>query len=243
MNIATHAFLSLFLPPEDREPHTPRIHTIIQLSPAGEGSSHPPVEYYPSTLSHSWVIDPEREAPDLPRLRVQSVKQKRIPKANCTKTTFVITRPSRRSGMRENEDFEVVHLLFESWPAKSVPNSDGQRALRELMNVAYSVNTRPQYPNDGQLRGSGRALDPPILVHCAEGGRTGTFIALNSLLRSFKCIPSPYDDTHSPPKIPPSPLSPPPTGIALDPVLKEFDHLMDQRAHMVDNETQVCHCA
>ena len=272
MTYATHAFLSLFLPSEDTELRPPRIHTIIQLCPAGEGSSHPPAEYYPSSLSQSWTIHPERGpgTETLPPLVVQTVKQKRIPKASCTKTTFVISRPSRRhldsltrrgahhhlaitnseTQEEEQESFEVVHLLFEAWPAKSVPNSDGQRALKELMKAAYSTNTRPQYRLDeNNSYGHGTyeddpargpiTVDPPILVHCAEGGRTGTFIAINSLLRSYKCLPSPYDEAHSAPKMPTSGLGPAPSEIALDPVLREFDNLLDQRSHMVDNEAQV----
>jgi protein-tyrosine phosphatase len=225
----------MFLPPEDSEDDVPRIHTIIQLSPQAEGSSHPPEPYFPSVLSYSWTIHAERGSTTHVPLQVQTVKQRRYPRANCTKTTFMITRPTRRSNLQESASYEVVHLLFESWPAKSVPNSETHEALRELMNVAYHVNKRPQYTNN-ELAG-----DPPIVLTCAEGGRTGTFIALSSLLRSFRCIQSPYDDTHIAPRVPPSPLSPPSSEIALDPVLREIDHLLDQRMNMMDNENQVCY--
>ncbi|KAF9520223.1 hypothetical protein BS47DRAFT_1287462, partial [Hydnum rufescens UP504] len=243
---AVHAFLSLFLPPEDSLYPSARIHTIVQLSPQGEGSSHPPEPYFPPTLSHAYTIHAERGS-TLPPLQVQTIKQKRISKANCTKTTFVISRPTRRSQLRETESFEVVHLLFESWPAKSVPNSDGLRALIHLIHLIYPLNTRPQQRHshghdDGHYKPKPKKLphtDPPILVHCSEGGRTGTFIAINSLLRAQKCIPSPYDDIHTAPRIPPSPLGPPPSEIAADPVLREIDHIRDQRAAMIDNEAQV----
>lgn len=230
--------------------HLPRIHTIIQLSPQGEGSSHPPDPYFPNVLSSSWTINAERGSTTHPPLQVQTVKQKRHSRANCTKTTFLISRPTRppttgsaahhselRERERESPAYEVVHLLFESWPAKSVPNSESHRALREFMAIAYAVNTRPQYTPDGNLIEG--EYDPPIVLHCAEGGRTGTFIAINSLLRSYKCIQSPYDDTHVAPRMPSSPLGPPPTEIALDPVLRELDHLLDQRPNMIDNENQV----
>ena len=221
----------MFLPPEDIEGGVPRIHTIIQLSPQGEGSSHPPEPYFPNVLSHSWTIHAERGSTHVP-LQVQTVRQRRYPRANCTKTTFTITR-AKRSNPQESASYEVVHLLFESWPAKSVPNSGAHEALRELINVAYHVNKRPQYMND-ELTG-----DPPIVLTCAEGGRTGTFIALNSLLRWFRCIQSPYDEAHVAPRVPLSPLGPPRSDIALDPVLREIDHLLDERMNMIDNENQV----
>lgn len=144
--------------------------------------------------------------------------------------------------MKETESFEVVHLLFESWPAKSIPTSDGSRALMNLIHALYPINTRPQqsaYDEDWSGDTS-RHIDPPIVVHCSEGGRTGTFIALNSLLRKYKCISSPYDDTHTAPHIPPSPLGPPSSAIFNDPALREIDHIRDQRAAMVDSEAQVC---
>lgn len=221
----------MFLPPEDSEEQVPRMHTVIQLSPSGEGSSHPPEPYFPSVQSHAYTFYAERGSTDYAPLQVQTIKQKRYPRANCTKTTFQITRT--RSDPPENESFDVVHLLFESWPAKSVPKSDDHKALRELMAIAYRVNTRPQYPTS-ELPG-----DPPIVLHCAEGGRTGSFIAINSLLRSLRCIPSPYDEAHIAPRLPPSPLSPPPSEIAFDPVLRELDHLLDERPNMIDNENQV----
>lgn len=218
--------------------HLPRIHTIIQLSPQGEGSSHPPDPYFPNVLSTPWTINPERgSTTSHPGLIVQSIKQKRYSRANCTKTTFLINRPTALSALRESAAYEVVHLLFDSWPAKSVPNSDAHQALRELMTIAYAVNTRPQYTPDGNLIEG--EYDPPIVLHCAEGGRTGTFMAINSLLRSYKCIQSPYDNTHVAPRMPSSPLGPPPSEIALDPVLRELDHLLDQRPNMIDNENQV----
>ena len=139
------------------------------------------------------------------------------------------------------ESFEVVHLLFESWPAKSIPNSDGATALMNFINLVYPANTRPSnpplynpYPDSPLLQ-----PDPPIVVHCSEGGRSGTFLAINSLLRKYKCIASPYDDTHTAPHIPPSPLGPTPSDIFVDPVLREVDHLRDQRASLVDSEAQV----
>jgi len=223
----------MFLPPEDSDDDVPRIHTIIQLSPQGEGSSHPPEPYFPNVLSHSWTIHTERGSTHVP-LQVQTVKQRRYQRANCTKTTFIISRPTRRSNLQESSSYEVVHLLFESWPAKSVPNSEAHEALRELMDVAYHVNKRPQYMNNNELAG-----DPPIVLTCAEGGRTGTFIALNSLLRSFRCIQSPYDETHIAPRVPSSPLGPSSSEIALDPVLREIDHLLDERMNMIDNENQL----
>ncbi|KAF8321360.1 phosphatases II [Clavulina sp. PMI_390] len=290
-----HAFLSMFLPPEDPEDYLqggegaltsysssrsaprPRIHTIIQLSPPREGSSRPPDPYFPSVLTSSWTIHARSPSsaplhsgasqngahghtasPAPAPLRVQTVKQKRYTKANCTKTTFTITRQNSiptasvrdlrtaaASSASSEESYEVVHLLFESWPAKSIPNSDSHQALRELMTLAYRVNSRPpsQYSANGTLLGveSSQAapFDPPMVITCAEGGRTGTFIAINSILRSHKCIPSPYDSMHVAPRMPASPLGPQPTEIANDPVLKELDHLLEQRMNMIDNETQV----
>ncbi len=139
------------------------------------------------------------------------------------------------------ESFEVVHLVFESWPAKSIPNTDNATALMNFINLVYPTNVRPSNPPlYNPYPDTPKHSDPPIVVHCSEGGRSGAFLAINSLLRKYKCIASPYDDTHTAPHTPPSPLGLPPSEIFIDPVLREVDHLRDQRASLVDSEAQVC---
>lgn len=130
------------------------------------------------------------------------------------------------------ESFEVIHLLFEGWTEKSVPNEDGQDALLEFMQIMEDTNIRPNTWGEPPL-------DPPILVHCSSGGRMGTFLATCSLLRAHKCLQSPYDNAHAPPRIPTSSdvqgLAP---EIRADPVMYEIDLLRFQRAGLVDNEAQ-----
>lgn len=240
-----HAFLSLFFPC-DENPESPRIRTVVQLSKQTEG---PFDAYFPPNLSQEWTIPPERGSNTskyLEPIHVQTTKQKRVSRSNCTKTIFTVTRrPNGPNGAAES--YSVTHLLYETWPDHSVPNSSDGHALISLIHSLDPLNSHPpgrpsNTPSSSPASLKSSCIDPPILVHCAKGGRTGTFIAINSVLRSHECIPSPYDETASPPPMPHSPISLLPEEFLDDAIMREVDALRDQRLAMVENESQVGPC-
>ena len=68
---------------------------------------------------------------------------------------------------------EVVHVQFVSWPDRSAPEEPG--LLLQLIEVCSALS--------GQYNPKGT----PWVVHCSAGvGRTGTFIAVEQLLRMLK---------------------------------------------------------
>ncbi|RKF73581.1 Tyrosine-protein phosphatase non-receptor type 20 [Golovinomyces cichoracearum] len=78
------------------------------------------------------------------------------------------------------EEHYVYHLLFMSWPDHQVPKKENdQMALLNLTNLSRQITGRPDYSTEAQK--------PPRIVHCSAGvGRTGTFIALDYLLRELE---------------------------------------------------------
>jgi protein-tyrosine phosphatase len=101
----------------------------------------------------------------------------------------------------------VWHFLFAGWADYSKPEGAEREALLQLIKTTASKCS----------------ADNPRVVHCSAGvGRTGTFIALDHLLRelvSGELL-----------KL---------TGPEIDPVFESVDQLREQRMTMVHNEMQL----
>ncbi|RWA03039.1 hypothetical protein EKO27_g12067 [Xylaria grammica] len=68
-------------------------------------------------------------------------------------------------------DITVWHLLYRRWPDFGVPRVEDYSSFFELMKLSRDLNS---------------STDNPRIIHCSAGvGRTGTFIALETLLREI----------------------------------------------------------
>ncbi|KAK2064428.1 protein-tyrosine phosphatase [Colletotrichum caudatum] len=71
----------------------------------------------------------------------------------------------------EDEDRVIWHLLYTKWPDFGVPAVDDVASFLALMRLSREYNTTPENPR---------------IIHCSAGvGRTGTFIALEHLMREL----------------------------------------------------------
>lgn len=169
----------------DITPAQKRVRTIVQLTPWVEKRFQAAHPYFPNEIGESIVIsrDPQ-PPPDSPlasksHLRVTVARKRNIPEAACVVRSLEI----RYEGWAEGESpmFEVRHLAFDSWADHGVPDSTSTAYW--LAVLADRLNRMPHTPEAGKPVDS---APPPMLVHCSAGvGRTGTFIAMSSLLRAF----------------------------------------------------------
>ncbi|KDQ17382.1 hypothetical protein BOTBODRAFT_30191 [Botryobasidium botryosum FD-172 SS1] len=224
-----HPFLSLFIP---TTPNAPRIRTVVQITSAVREAD----PYFPDSLTDVWAINPEPHTAAaghaLSPIEVRVLKQKSVPEMACIKSTIALTAhlgPAATTPIT----VRVTHLLYRSWPDAGVPEDPAARsALLNLLDSLDSIN-RP----DPDSPENTICPDPPILVHCSAGvGRTGTFIALASLLRAHGILGSPFDER--PPPVPLSPLGPLPEEVLGDQVVEEIDGLREQRLNMVETTEQ-----
>ena len=261
-----HAFLSLILQPnvcpssallsshvdDIQAPlRTSRVRTVVQLTQDFENGRRKADPYFPSEVGTSLLIPPEAGC-DAPPLRVTLLATKSIEHAHCIQSTVSIVpmyplQPVVEDNEREidYESDEVVfqHLLYLSWPDNGVPNPQDRASLLAFIQLVESTNRDTSlcttYPGASPDRTS-TVLDPdpPIMVGCSAGiGRTGTYIALSSLLRSSGLLPPTSRPTPSS-VLPASPLGPLPSDAVNDTVVQEIDSLREQRPGMVQRPEQ-----
>lgn len=92
-----------------------------------------------------------------------------------TETNLTISEPAetvgRNSGEEEVEERIVWHFLYKKWPDFGVPDLDDLDSFFTLMALSREKNAGPHNPR---------------IVHCSAGvGRSGTFIALEHLMREL----------------------------------------------------------
>lgn len=158
-------------------------------------------------------------------------RKRHIPEAACIVRTLEISYDGWAEG--ESPVFEVRHLAFDSWADHGVPDSTSTAYW--LAVLADRLNRRPE----GEK--SADPAPPPILVHCSAGvGRTGTFIAMSSLLRTFGLLDPaarPDWDTYTPES---SALDAQAEALPEDDqVVQEVNALREQRTMMVQMPEQM----
>lgn len=252
-----HTFLSLLLQPNTRPPPhlTPswspgpcRIRTVVQLTVAAEGKATKAHPYFPSVPGESYIITPP-EGFNGSTLKITLVEEEHIGTAHCIKSIVRLVHCSHPVGEPDQDlYYEVVeigepvhftHLLFTHWPDFGVPEEPEEKA--GLLSFARIVTKTNLAPPPFSSRGSTYHPDPPISVNCSAGiGRTGSFIALCSLLRYYGLLSPAYsqDTLANLPPLPPSPLGELPRQVAEDKVASEVDSLREQRTSMVQRPEQ-----
>jgi len=116
-------------------------------------------------------------------------------------------------------------FLYTGWPDHGVPQN--ATSLIKFIRRAHELN-RAQNDDNG----------PPMIVGCSAGiGRTGSFIAICSLLRSH-CVLGVCEGTNCD-LVSSSPLGALPLEISSDLVAQEVDNLREQRGGMVQTPQQL----
>ncbi|KAJ3510752.1 hypothetical protein NMY22_g15876 [Coprinellus aureogranulatus] len=241
---------------------TTQIRTVVQLTNIVEGGRRKAHAYFPSTVGKYIIIPSEIDCPH-PALKVTLLNVESIHEAHATKSTISVTplsRPPPRNpetfsymDLEEDDDGQdrygeqrdaravFTHLLYTSWPDHGVPEEEDRISLFHFLRLADRINRDTSLASHPPvIDGYGRLdPDPPIIVGCSAGvGRTGSFIALSSILRQLGELPPPAFATPSS-VIPPSPLGALPDQFKEDLVAQEIDSLREQRQRMVERQEQV----
>lgn len=237
-----HEFLSLIAgihpplgPPEEPNLKFMRLRTAVQLTQnfeSGRQKAHP---YFPDEPGESRIIRPPQETIGLPPLKVTLIKSEVIENAQCVASTVSVA-PIVNGVPRSSVIFH--HLLYGAWPDNGIPEPEDRVGLLNFIRLVDRTNK-----DLGGVEAT-EDVEPPIMVNCSAGvGRTGSFIALCSLLRSHGLLsqPSPQSAERAPirpPPLPQSPLGPLPEPISWDEVGQEIDSLREQRPGMVQRPEQ-----
>jgi len=160
-----------------------------------------------------------------PAIRVTVHERRALEEINCVDTTIEIRLESEATQVRT-----VRHLLYTEWPDHGVP--DNVESLLGFVRYVEQVN-------DANRRDT-NALRP-VLVGCSAGiGRTGTFIAISSLLRSHSLLGESQRNWSPQRKLSGgSPLGPVGAEWESDLVINEIDNLREQRTGMVQRMEQM----
>ncbi|KAI9570119.1 protein-tyrosine phosphatase-like protein [Boletus coccyginus] len=224
-----HAFLSVLSQPvgsssDTSLPQGSRVRTVVQLTLNYENGRIKAYPYFPFTVGDSMTIKPESGVDARPFV-VTLQEQTSLEDVNCIQSKLSVVPQDENPAT----SFTFTHMLYTAWPDHGIPEEEDQASLLRFLRLVDRVN-----------KGPGDDSDPPIMVNCSAGvGRTGTFIALSSLLRFHNLLDTnsstPFDPSASPLTSPSllGPLSQP------DPVAQEIDALREQRPEMVQRNEQV----
>ncbi|KIM32241.1 hypothetical protein M408DRAFT_326875 [Serendipita vermifera MAFF 305830] len=241
-----HSFLSMFLlpiaPPGSNSsppPEANRLRTIVQLTPNMEGRLAKAFPYFPKTVGEEMKWPPPKHDHTPPikvRLLEVSSPEEEGEQPSWKHSVLAVSYEGK-----EDSPHLVRHLHFLGWPDHGVPQDI--RSLLQFMQFVEACNT------DGTHTDAAINPDPPIVIGCSAGvGRTGTYIALASLLRahglnrpdtiSVVDISNRKADWNGTSPIS-SPLGPLSEEIKEDKIAQEVDALREQRPMMVQSHAQL----
>jgi protein-tyrosine phosphatase len=208
----------------------------VQLTQNVENGRQKAHAYFPATDGQSWVVPPEKGA-SAPSIKVTLLETRSIPEIHCIQSTVSILPISFTN--QEQEPVIFRHLMYTAWPDHGVPEPEDQDSLLAFIRLVDQTNTDSSYqPHSNDLH-----PNPPIMVNCSAGiGRTGSFIALSSLLRAYNHFVPGHNSLTTPIPVlslPASPLGPPPDDFKDDLVAQEVDWLREQRPCMVQRDEQI----
>ncbi|EJU02875.1 hypothetical protein DACRYDRAFT_66098, partial [Dacryopinax primogenitus] len=226
-----HPFLSLCCAPVASpslgagQPKRRRVQAIVVLTRDVELRIRKADPYIPPSVGESVVHPPPESNPQGQPIKVTLLSRENLP------GQVVLSK-------LEVNGLPVEHWCYEGWPDHGVPLTGGP-LLGMIEEVDDSLSSEGTAQDGEELEGK------LAIVHCSAGiGRTGTWIALCSLLRTYSLLrPVPAPTPNGP--FGPSPLGTfpplvvPPSEPAQDLVAWEVDSLRDQRTGMVQRDEQV----
>ncbi|KAG2155732.1 protein-tyrosine phosphatase-like protein [Suillus clintonianus] len=240
-----HVFLSAIVQPISTLPASlksshmhsfSRVRTIVQLTQNVERGRQKAHAYFPATPGQSMLSNPD-ETSDAPVLKVTLLESKRINEACCVQSKVSVV-PVTSTNPQDAVVF--THLLYAAWPDHGVPEDEDRASLLAFVHLVDRVN------KDTSSLPSSADPDPPIMVNCSAGiGRTGSFIAMSSLLRAYHLLSDslPLNTLAPPPQplysSPVPPLGPLPKELQEDLIAQEIDNLREQRPGMVQRDEQI----
>lgn len=250
-----HTLLSLFLQPIQCPPKSlssslsqmSRLRTIVQLTQNYEGGRQKAHAYFPSDVGKSLIVSPGVGS-STSALKVTLLGKRSIKEAHCVHSTISIAPitlgPKSRGYDRFDEDdgeegepIKIQHMLYTAWPDHGIPEPEDREGLLAFLHLVDDTNRDISLAS--HVDDQDPDLNPPIVVGCSAGvGRTGSFIALSSLLRSHGILPPSTLPTPSS-VLPRSPLGSLPRALKDDLVAQEIDSLREQRTGMVQRKEQI----
>ncbi|GAA5863837.1 hypothetical protein JCM3774_001173 [Rhodotorula dairenensis] len=145
----------------------PPVNLVVQLTPLVEGRRAKCHPYFPDRVGETAAV-PSPGDGTTPALWVRLEKKEE--RDGARESILRVGREGEQEGRR------VVHLEYLGWRDHGVPES-APHLLRFIHRVQAANAESVRADSDAQVP------EPPILLHCSAGvGRTGTFIAISSLL-------------------------------------------------------------
>ncbi|KAI4594177.1 hypothetical protein KJ359_008452 [Pestalotiopsis sp. 9143b] len=178
---------------------------MVMLTETRENNMEKCFPYYPHNADESFDIGDHDEFQDGWRAQVKCLNvEERAEGA-------IELRKLKLHVEGKEDDMEVWHLLYKKWPDFGVPSLEDIGSFLDLMELSRTKNA---------------SEDNPRVVHCSAGvGRSGTFIALEHLLREVDSGDlEHYDELHG--------------SEAPDLVFDTVNTLREQRKMMVQADPQ-----
>jgi protein-tyrosine phosphatase len=190
---------------------TKDIAVVVMLTQTSESGREKCSQYFPTDLENPTMeVCLESTNPSMTDGSEDSVNDCLVGRITLVESEYD---PLCRSEVRRfeltmgGEPKTVQHYLFSGWADYAKPEGEDRKALLHLIKQTASKTS----------------AENPRIVHCSAGvGRTGTFIALDHLLReldSGKLLQTHADDA--------------------DPIFETVNQLREQRMMMVFNELQL----